>query len=573
MPQPSRTPGPLRVVDLFSGGGGASEGYSQAGFDVVMALDNWKPARDTHHRNHPECDSRLGDVMKLTWQEIAEFEPDVLHGSPPCTQFSFANRGGGGDVDQGLELIHQFLRLVAMLELEAGLKWWTLENVPRVMNYVPDRVSYSIIGIDRDGYLEIPQREIFVASDFGAPTKRKRFVAGRFPSPTPTHGEGLKPLRTLGDVITSLPDPVAGRPDGYVEWVDPTTPKQLHGSVVDLNDHFYDTTFGESEILENRKSKVDHSWYGRMSFPDSLEVPARTIMATFMRTSRETIIIDDPRRPGEFRFPTVREAACIQGFPVTYQLQGSSLSQRYKVIGNAVPPPLTYAIGEAIKSDAKACNVIGPKEMRVRRVIQKNVVLTSDVTHKHVKRPKRNFADDRRFRDHVPGTKVPGFRVDLDNRGGEGGSFGWVARLYVGSGKSTESQIINPSVARAALLATEGADLMLSVDRVEEITEAVERELEVRLPTGESVQAAHSGRIDGPTPLDLLDDVADVVESIASQFDIGTQNPVAAPSIDLADVAGGRTIPVRELIALYAAALTAAHFARTSDVSEFADVG
>lgn len=568
-----RTPGPLRVVDLFSGGGGASEGYSQAGFDVVMSLDNWAPARDTHHRNHPECDSRLGDVMKLTWKEIAEFEPDVLHGSPPCTQFSFANRGGRGDIEQGLELIHQFLHLVAMLELEAGLRWWTMENVPRVMNYVPERVPYAMLGVDRDGFLEIPQREIFVASDYGAPTKRRRFIAGRYPIPEPTHGENLARKRTLGDVVMALPDPAAGRPDGMERWLDPTTPELLEGSVVDLNDHFYDTRFSPEEVLENRRSKEDHSWYGRMAFPDPMDKPARTIMATFMRTSRETIIIEDPRRPGEFRHPTVREAACIQGFPASYQLQGSSLSQRYKVIGNAVPPPLTYAIGSAIKDQAIEVGAIRRNDMPELRKIEAAVTLTADVTHKHVDRPKRNFSVDRRFRDHVPGTKVSGFRVDLDNRGGPHGSFGWVARLYVGSGKTTASQVVDASTARSALVATEGASLMLSIDRVSEIVEAIEHELEVSLPTGAAVQAAHTGRTEGTTPLILLEELADLVDNVAEQFDINEVEPAVAPPDVLSVAARKLSIPVKELMALFATAITAEHLNRTTVEADLADAG
>ena len=55
----------LRVADLFCGAGGFSEGFRQMGFDVVYALDNWKPAVEAHRLNHPECETVLGDVLTI----------------------------------------------------------------------------------------------------------------------------------------------------------------------------------------------------------------------------------------------------------------------------------------------------------------------------------------------------------------------------------------------------------------------------------------------------------------------------------------------------------------------------
>jgi site-specific DNA-cytosine methylase len=41
----------ITVIDTFCGAGGFSEGFRQAGFDVVMGIDNWRPACDTHETN------------------------------------------------------------------------------------------------------------------------------------------------------------------------------------------------------------------------------------------------------------------------------------------------------------------------------------------------------------------------------------------------------------------------------------------------------------------------------------------------------------------------------------------
>ena len=55
----------MKVADFFCGAGGFSEGFRQNGFDIVFALDNWKPAIETHHLNHPKCNSVLMDILKL----------------------------------------------------------------------------------------------------------------------------------------------------------------------------------------------------------------------------------------------------------------------------------------------------------------------------------------------------------------------------------------------------------------------------------------------------------------------------------------------------------------------------
>src|SRR5699024_1289816 len=52
--------------------------------------------------------------------------------------------------------------------------------------------------------------------------------------------------------------------------------------------------------------------------------------------------------PIENRRYSVREIARIQSFPDDYIFVGSSISSKYKVIGNAVPPRLAQIIGESI---------------------------------------------------------------------------------------------------------------------------------------------------------------------------------------------------------------------------------
>ncbi len=55
-----------------------------------------------------------------------------------------------------------------------------------------------------------------------------------------------------------------------------------------------------------------------------------------------------PVHPTQHRSITVREAATITGFPITYKFVGSH-TKRCEQVGNAVPPPLAHAIAESCK--------------------------------------------------------------------------------------------------------------------------------------------------------------------------------------------------------------------------------
>jgi len=107
----------MKVIDFFCGSGGFSEGFRQAGFDVIWAVDNWQPAVDTHRENHSGSNTILDDVIRLSKLPDKEFEkiiPDseIIIGSPPCIAFSNSNKSGKGDKTKGIELFEAFLRII-----------------------------------------------------------------------------------------------------------------------------------------------------------------------------------------------------------------------------------------------------------------------------------------------------------------------------------------------------------------------------------------------------------------------------------------------------------------------------
>ncbi|MHA2298266.1 MAG: DNA cytosine methyltransferase [Candidatus Hodarchaeales archaeon] len=53
-----------KVIDLFAGCGGFSQGFLHEGFEIVVANEFWEPAQRTYERNHPSTKLIKGDITK-----------------------------------------------------------------------------------------------------------------------------------------------------------------------------------------------------------------------------------------------------------------------------------------------------------------------------------------------------------------------------------------------------------------------------------------------------------------------------------------------------------------------------
>ena len=105
-------------IDLFCGCGGFSEGFRQAGFDIILGIDKEKTALKSFKRNH-NC-----EVLKMDIRDVAKLpKSTVIIGSPPCQNFSSLNTNK--DVDKGLELVHEFERIIEL----NNPQYWVWENV------------------------------------------------------------------------------------------------------------------------------------------------------------------------------------------------------------------------------------------------------------------------------------------------------------------------------------------------------------------------------------------------------------------------------------------------------------
>jgi DNA (cytosine-5)-methyltransferase 1 len=321
----------LKAIDLYSGIGGWTLGLKMAGINIVKSYEWWSVANETHNYNFgtntPEIDIRtlkLSDLPKGI---------NIVVGSPPCTQFSFANRGGRGDITDGLKDIVKFLKVVEHYKLQGTLKYWAMENVPRVSGILKREMQP---GGQLEKYADLIQvNEVLNSAEYGLPQRRKRMIAGDFPiaSLKEYHNQFTAP--TLGQVIESFKsNPI----------IDVNYGKELDKTK--LTDHVKEKPLSAEEKRINEAQKKFHTVYNKMNFPELSDSTARTMTATCTRVSRESVIVSAGK--DKYRRLTIRERATLQGFPITYQFYGKTYSNRIKMIGNAIPPMLTYFIASAM---------------------------------------------------------------------------------------------------------------------------------------------------------------------------------------------------------------------------------
>jgi len=481
----------LTVGDLYCGAGGFSEGFKQAGFNIKWAIDNWDPAVRTFQKNFPKAKAMKRDM--LDDDSIRDLEHvDVLVGGPPCTHFSLANKGGNGDLKLGLRMVAKYLDAVDAIKPD----YWIMENVPNLESILrrPSDVGRSLSKEHLERYLT--GARVFHAQDFGVPQSRRRLFSGNFPDPVPLGGAAL-PMKT---VILGLPPPIQTEGQHVQRIVHDPLYEGVKLPRSMLTDHFYDTTLSPAQEEMARTWKEHHPWYGKMRFPDSMDRPSRTIAATATKSSRASIVIEDERIGGKHRVPTLRECASLQGFPISYQFWASGPSDKQRLIGNAVPPPLARAFAVAI---ATREGITPPSTIKCPLG-----EIPEQVSRKTPAPRQYTFPILRRYRNFVRGT-VADCRVELDNKGpapryplGDGNHLvGWRTVLVLGYARDYAAFRVDVDTAQAIAETVSQS----TVDRIAEVTREVAlTRFEGEVPDATSLQAKWARKTSFPNDPDWI---------------------------------------------------------------------
>jgi DNA (cytosine-5)-methyltransferase 1 len=345
----------LKLIDLFSGAGGMTLGFTDkrfcGGFESVWAVDIDGPATKTFAANfgdHALCadlDAYLksgGDVP----------EADVVIGGPPCQGFSLLNKRRSGDARR--QLWQPFLDVVE----RSHAKVFVIENVAELKT----SPEHDLIAARaREMGFNIVST-VLQAADFGAPQTRKRTVMlgwrehldadPVFPPlashAAPDRGSNLPAWRTVRDVIGDLPAPKGTEPTKVRGPLNlhfgrtPTAKSMARYRAVPPGGNRFDLQRNAPEITPDcwiRKTSGGTDLFGRLWW----DRPSVTIRTEFFKPEKGRYLHPDQHRP-----ITHREAARLMGFPDEFKFFGNK-SDIARQIGNAVPPHLAGAIAGMVK--------------------------------------------------------------------------------------------------------------------------------------------------------------------------------------------------------------------------------
>jgi DNA (cytosine-5)-methyltransferase 1 len=343
---------PETFVDLFAGAGGLSWGLQQAGMQCLLASDHWEDALVTYQHNMPDHPVISADISNLSVARLARLlpeKPDWIVGGPPCQGYSTVGKRNRSDPRNVLFL--EFRKLVAgikpkgfLIENVLGLKDMSFEQeVAESFKELGYRVRFMVL----------------TSAEYGVPQLRRRVVfvghkdRGLFQGPPITHDS--ETYVSVADAIFDLP--VVG-PGQCVEEYDkpPMTPYQklirlpgdrLQGHVVSKHPQHLVKAISYIPDGGNRQS-IPPKYQPRAGFHNSYSrlaswLPAVAITQNLGKPSGTRCI-----HPTQHRGLTTREGARLQSFPDRFHFIGGVTSQRLQV-GNAVPPLLAQAVGEALQ--------------------------------------------------------------------------------------------------------------------------------------------------------------------------------------------------------------------------------
>ena len=185
----------LKAVSLFSGCGGSDWGLVGAGCQILMANDILAYAKDVYEANLPDTDFVLGSI-----ESIKTFpEADILVGCYPC-------QGGARESSRKINgLYKEFDRVLRQIRPKAFI----VENVPGMKRSNNRHLLDDQIRRFRSAGYQVQPPGMVNAIDYGLAQERRRlFIVGirsdfgvTYKFPEPTHGPGLKPIRTQRDCL------------------------------------------------------------------------------------------------------------------------------------------------------------------------------------------------------------------------------------------------------------------------------------------------------------------------------------------------------------------------------------
>lgn len=332
----------MNFVDLFSGAGGLSLGFMEAGFKPIFSVENWKPAVETHKRNFSVGKLFTDSVAELNANDLIDLtegvEINCVVGGPPCQGFSTI--GKRINEDPRNRMIFEFARIIRKLNPQA----FVMENVRGMFSANNGAFKDALTDVFENLGYQV-RTNILCAADFGVPQIRYRgfFIGFRkdleitpsFPLPT----NSKLSYTTVGDSIMDL----VGKEGTVANHI-----PMKHNAIVTARISY----IREGEGIKQNIIPAELLRGSRSDYKDNQLKNFSHVYKRLSRFSPSTTMVPGhnafPLHPTENRSLTVREAARIQTFPDWFVFEGTRQEQCIQV-GNAVPVLLANRLAKHVK--------------------------------------------------------------------------------------------------------------------------------------------------------------------------------------------------------------------------------
>jgi DNA (cytosine-5)-methyltransferase 1 len=358
------------AISLFSGAGGCSAGFRQAGFNIPYAQDIDKDCIESYATNFPDTFCEVRDIRDTDFASIRKeigHDIDIVIGGPPCQGFSTA--GARNTNDPRNKLLDSYVDALNILKP----KWFLFENVEGLLTLNHGKYVASLVQrLIEIGYtLRV---EKVYSQAYNVPQRRKRviLVGNRFgekfefPAPKlPISGNIFRKSNyTLRLAIGGLPSPTSqkGAAVPYLTTPESEFEKYIRGKATQLTEHYAPDMNGlqierlmllaEGCTMKNLPEHLQHESFKKRAFRRVMDgTPTEKrggapsgIKRLFFDEPSLTITSSSTRElihPEAHRPLTLRECARIQTFKDDFIFCGNENS-KIKQIGNAIPPLLAY---------------------------------------------------------------------------------------------------------------------------------------------------------------------------------------------------------------------------------------
>lgn len=396
----------FKVLDLFCGAGGFSSGLdSLKDISTVIGVDFDKYATETFQKNFPKAVAITGDITDTSIKsQIVELAKDkgvnMIVGGPPCQGFSLKGKNLGLDDPRNF-LFLEYYDLVKQIKPEI----FVIENVKNLLNsedgYFKDQIIEKFSSL---GY--IINYGVLNAKRFGVPESRERAIIIGSLTRSVDLPTGSNKKVTVRDAISDLAYLESGEGSVESEYINPAQSayqKKLRGKKLynHIATNHSPIALEKLAIIppEGDKSSLPKELHGKQKFATTWSRLEWDNVSPTIDTRFDTPSNGRNSHPFLNRSITPREAARIQSFPDDFIFYGPK-SSVCKQIGNAVPPLLGKAIGQAVLNCYNTERVIsdnytlycGNSYSLIKELQQKNIVVNHIITD-----PPYNISQENNF--------------------------------------------------------------------------------------------------------------------------------------------------------------------------------